>query len=100
MHAIEAKSGFAASVLEYLRAVRDRVCSRCGGRPPGDPRGNPCGTVLPLEQLVEALEQGQARREGRPFPERAASHAGHCPCKMERLAVLAAEAAEDLEKQR
>lgn len=103
MNTQKPNKGLTASVLSYLRAVRDGVCRRCGGRPFGDPRGNPCGTVLPLEQLIEALEQAQADREGRPRPEQreeASSHAGYCPCPMDRLATLAALAAEDLEEQR
>jgi hypothetical protein len=89
----EPAGGFAASLLEYLYAVRNGVCSRCGGRSADDPRGNPCGTVLPLGQLIEALE----RAEGRPpCPD----GAGYCPCPMERLAALAADAAEDLDKKR
>jgi hypothetical protein len=76
----------AARLLAYLEAVRDGVCRRCGGRPAGDP----CGTVLSLEQLIAALEQA------RSVPERA-SAAGRCPCSMQRLA---AEAAEEIERKR
>ena len=89
MHATEkARSSFEASLLAYLDALRARVCTRCGG-------------LLPMEQLIEALDEAQARREGRrPCSAPAAAHAGYCSCSMERLAGLAAEAAWELEQQR
>jgi hypothetical protein len=96
MQSMEKPGGFAISLLGYLKAIRDGVCRRCG-RPSGDPRGDPCGTVMPLEQLIEALERAQDLREGRPV---GAERAGHCTCPPERVAALAAEVAEDLEKQR
>ena len=57
---------FEAALSGYLCDLRDRVCSLCGGRPVGDPRGNPCGTVLLLEQLVDALNEPDARGDRRP----------------------------------
>jgi hypothetical protein len=92
-------------LLEYLREVRQEVCSRCSGRPVGDPRGNPCGVELPLAQLVEAMQiasAGGPTQEGdsQPFgPGPAVLPPDYvCPCPMDRLATLAAEAAEDLDR--
>jgi hypothetical protein len=91
-------------ILEFLGEIRDEVCSRCSGRPIGDPRGNPCGVELPLAQLVEALEMAAARRTtadrgSRPTPSTGTNHR-LCPCPMDRLADFAAEAAADLERRR
>lgn len=82
------------NVLEFLADLRDEVCSRCGGRPLGDPRGNPCGQTLPLDQLIAAIRAAQ----GGEGPGSAA--ANWCPCTLEKLAALAREAAESLEKDR
>src|SRR5262249_7733410 len=92
---------FEARLLEYLSDVRDRVCSLCGGRPIGDPRGNPCGTVLPLRQLVKALKEAEAGLVALPLcsPD-VGSPACACPLPRKRLAVLAALAAEDVEEER
>jgi hypothetical protein len=89
---------FDDALFGYLCEVRDRVCSLCGGRPVGDPRGNPCGTMLPLDQLAEALEDAEAWREHRPSRSAASSHPRACPLPMRRLAILAALAAEDVEE--
>ena len=64
----------AERALRVSTALREGVCRRGGGRPSGDPRGNPCGTVLPLKQLIEALERGE------DVPERASSVERPCPC--------------------
>ena len=90
-----------ASLLEYLCDVRDRVCSLCGGRPIGDPRGNPCGTVLPLGQLVKALKEAETGLVALPLCSAdATSPACACPLPRKRLAILAALAAEDVEEER
>jgi hypothetical protein len=81
-----------ACLREFLTGLRDEVCSRCGGRPPGDPGRNPCCTTLPLGQLVEALRQAHTAKPA------AGPAAGWCPCAMEKLASLAREAAECLEQ--
>jgi hypothetical protein len=80
-------------VLDFLADLRDEVCSRCGGRPAGDPRGNPCGQTLPLDQLVAAIRAAQGGEAPGPG-------ADWCPCTIEKLAALAREAAESLEKER
>jgi hypothetical protein len=97
----------------YLEAIRAEVCRRCGGRPAGDPGGSPCGAALPLSQLLEALEVVEAVRQppfargaapaedgGKAGPGCVASRAGYCPRRLARVAALAAEVAEDLERER
>jgi hypothetical protein len=97
----------------YLEEIRAEVCRRCAGRHVGDPGGTPCVAELPLSQLIEALEvvvavrqaplgRGTAAAEdsGQAGPGRVASRAGYCPCPMAEVAALAAEVAEDLDRER
>ena len=98
-----------AGLDAYLEEVRAEVCRRCAGRPVGDPHGTPCGAELPLSQLLEAIEVVEAVRHA-PFgrgsapaddgPGRVASRAGYCPCPLARVAALAVEVAEDLDRER
>jgi hypothetical protein len=101
MNATKPDREFEASLFAHLSDVRDRVCGLCGGKPIGDPRGNPCGAGLPLERLVEALNETEPRREGLPpCSANTAVHTHACPLPRKRLAILAALAAEDVEEER
>jgi hypothetical protein len=87
---------FAAGLYDYLAALRDRVCARCPYQAGPEPRE----CVLPLAQLIDALEEAQARREGRPPRPVQGPRAGWCLVPADHLAQLAALAADEIERRR
>jgi hypothetical protein len=99
-----------AELGEYLDEIRQEVCSRCVERPAGGPPclplGKVCGVELHLPKLVEAVHEVRSdlidpyldnnRKkvcEGCAF-----LHSDHCPCPMDRLAVLVVEAVEAFDR--
>ncbi|MFO0841456.1 MAG: hypothetical protein U0797_03515 [Gemmataceae bacterium] len=90
-----------AGMLEYLREIRDEVCSRCAARHAEEGEcpafGPPCGMELTLAQMVEAIDPAQA---GRLADEEKAALAQRCPCPKEELTELVVEASEAVEERR
>jgi hypothetical protein len=87
--------------LDLLHEIRDEMCSRCSGRPVGDPRGNPCGVQLSLDQVLEALKRAAARHTpDAPDEPETSFAASFCPLSMDQLTTLAGEVAGDLERRR
>jgi hypothetical protein len=98
---------------EYLKEIREEVCSRCverpAGGPPCAPLGKPCGVELHLPQLIEAVQAGQSdaidpyldRNRQQVCPKCAFSgNCDFCPCPMDRLAVLVVQAIEAVDERR
>ena len=97
---------------EYLREIRQHVCSRCPERPPGGPPcaplGKDCGVEMHLPQLVDSIH---AERSKLIDPYLAHNrlgicahcpylHSSICPCPMDYLAVLIVEAVETVDQRR
>jgi hypothetical protein len=99
-----------AAVQEYLDEIRSEVCSRCverpNGGPPCLPLGKPCGVELHLPALVSAVREVHSEliepylnHNRREICETCTYlHGEHCPCPMDRLAVLVVEAIENVDR--
>src|SRR5262245_49533608 len=97
---------------EYLEEIRKEVCSRCVERPPGGPPcaplGKVCGVELHLPALVDAVRSVHSGWMG-PYLDSTHEkvcrgcpylHADCCPCPMDSLALLVAEAVEAVDERR
>src|SRR5262245_61451051 len=101
-----------ADLQEYLDEIRRQVCGRCVERPEGGPPcaplGKVCGVELHLPRLVSAVREvhsdwmppylDSTRRkvcETCPYLRHDC-----CPCPMDSLAVLVAEAVEAVDRRR
>jgi len=97
-------------MAEYLREIRELVCSRCIEKPPGGPPcaplGKLCGLELHFEQFVTAVHDVQS-----PFIAPYLDHdrsvictdceqrgSSECPCPMDYLAVLGVQAIESVDQ--
>jgi hypothetical protein len=95
---------------DYLREIREQVCSRCVDKPPGGPPcaplGKLCGLELHFEQFVTAVHDVQS-----PFIAPYLEHdrsvictcceqrgSSECPCPMDYLAVLGVQAIETVDQ--
>src|SRR5262245_33269717 len=91
---------------EYLDEIRQEVCSRCverpEGGPPCGPLGKVCGVELHLPQLVAAVREVHSDWMG-PYLYNTHQkvcqgcphlHRDCCPCPMDTLALLVAQAVE------
>jgi hypothetical protein len=99
-----------AEMEEYLKEIREEVCSRCVERPPGGPPcgalGKPCGVEMHLEKLVDAVREVHSELIA-PYLDNTRSkicegcaflHSSSCPCPMDYLAVLVVEAIEAVDR--
>lgn len=97
---------------EYMKEIRDYVCSRCverpAGGPPCAPLGKVCGVELHLPQLIESVRKVHSHRID-PYLDHNRDevcsrcpflHADCCPCPMDTLAVLVVEAIEEVDQRR
>src|SRR5262245_23451780 len=95
---------------EYLTAIRDYVCSRCVERPPGGPPclplGKVCGIELHLPELLDSIHRCNSVSID-PYLEETHKcvcancvhlHSEHCPCPMDKLAVLLVEAVDEVDR--
>jgi|SRR5581483_8343038 len=91
---------------EYLAEIRSEVCAHCVERPPGgppcEPLGKICGVEMHLAELVDAIHAVQSTLAAPYFESAQKSvcgscafrHSRFCPCPMDYLLVLIAEAVE------
>jgi hypothetical protein len=99
-----------AELMEYLDEIREKVCSHCVerpyGGPPCGPLGKPCGVEMHLEKLVESIREIHSPLIA-PYLDnnrcKICSSCPHlntefCPCPMDTLAVLVAEAVEAVDE--
>ncbi len=97
-------------MAEYLREIREQVCSRCIEKPPGGPPcaplGRRCGLELHFEQFVTAVHDIQSPFIG-PYLDHDRSviccdceqqGGSECPCPMDYLAVLGVQAIETVDQ--
>jgi hypothetical protein len=97
---------------EYLDEIRLRVCRLCVerplGGPPCAPLGKECGIEMHLPQLIEAIRGVQSPLLA-PYLDRnrqqICNHCGRlgsaiCPCPMDYLGALLAEAVEAVDQRR
>jgi hypothetical protein len=109
----EARSPYDAHrMADYIREIREQVCSRCIEKPPGGPPcaplGKLCGLELHLEQFVSAVHDVES-----PFIAPYLDHdravictdceqrgSSECPCPMDYLAVLGVQAIETVDQRR
>ncbi len=97
---------------DYVRAIREQVCSRCIDRPPGGPPclslGRRCGIELHLAELIDAvhgIHAGAIDLYADAFhvqvcPTCPNRDKAQCPCPLDYLLLLAVEAIEDVDAQR
>jgi hypothetical protein len=99
-------------VEEYMKEIREQVCTHCIERPPGGPPcaplGKRCGIELNLRQLVDAVHQVHSGAID-PYIERfhddvctncPVRPTGQCPCPLDPLLLLAVQAIEDVDERR
>jgi hypothetical protein len=99
----------ATALDEYLTEIRREVCSHCVEKPPGGPPcaplGKACGIELHLPELIDSIHKVHSPLIA-PYLERnraeicskcAFLHSEICPCPMDYLAVLLAEAVETVD---
>jgi hypothetical protein len=98
------------AVADYLKEIREQVCSRCVERPVGGPPcaplGKQCGVELHLPELIESIHEVHSvsltpylehNREG--ICEHCAFfHSSICPCPMDYLSTLIVEAVERVDR--
>lgn len=94
---------------DYLKNIRERVCSRCVERPPGGPPcfplGKICGIELHLPELIESVGKLNSQSIDPYLQENRCHicatcphlHGEQCPCPMDTLAVLLVEAMEEVD---
>jgi hypothetical protein len=102
----------ATELEEYLAEIRREVCSHCVEKPPGGPPcaplGKVCGIELHLPQLIESIHKVHSPFIGPYLDHNRAEvcskcaflHSSVCPCPMDYLAVLLAEAVETVDARR
>ena len=101
-----------ADLQEYLDEIRQEVCSRCVERPEGGPPcaplGKVCGVEFHLSELI-ATVQGVHSDWMAPYLDStrqkvcqkcAYLHHDCCPCPMDTLALLIAQAIETVDERR
>ena len=99
-------------LAEYVTEIREQVCSRCIERPPGGPPcaplGKECGIELHLPEYIEAIH-GTDSLLIEPYLDKihqnVCSHCFRrgqegCPCPMDYLLVLLADAVETVDRRR
>ncbi|MBI2804247.1 MAG: hypothetical protein HYX68_04590 [Planctomycetes bacterium] len=99
-------------VPDYLKEIREQVCSRCVerplGGPPCAPLGKQCGVELHLRQLIESIHEVDSGSM-MPYLEHnragicehcAFLHSSICPCPMDYLSALIVEAVECVDRRR
>jgi hypothetical protein len=97
---------------EYLAEIREQVCTRCverpAGGPPCAPLGKQCGVELHLPELIRSIRKIHSNLID-PYLQQnrqeicascAHLHSSFCPCPMDYLCVLIAEAVEDVDRRR
>jgi len=101
-----------ADLEEYLKEIREQVCSRCVERPPEGPPcaplGKQCGVEMHLPQLIDAVREVRSEAIGpyldnnrRKICEHCPMlHSSDCPCPMDYLAVLVVQAVETVDERR
>jgi len=100
-----------APIGDYLDEIRKQVCTRCVERPPGGPPCVPlgvnCGVELHLSELIHSIHQVNHTHLIAPYQDRNRSEicencAFHgsscCPCPMDYLIVLIAQAVETVDQ--
>lgn len=103
----------AAPISEYLTEIREQVCTRCverpSGGPPCVPLGVNCGVELHLPELIHSIHQVKQTLLIEPYLdhnraeicESCAFHGSSvCPCPMDYLLVLIAQAVETVDQRR
>lgn len=96
---------------EYLGEIRKQVCSRCVERPPNGPPCVPlgvnCGVELHLRELVDSIHEVRYSNLLEPYQEHTRTEvcencaflgSSCCPCPMDYLLVLIAQAVETVDK--
>jgi hypothetical protein len=99
-------------LMEYREEIRRHVCSRCPERPPGGPPcallGKECGVEMHLPELIDSIHAVHSKLIA-PYLEHnrreVCAHCKYllsdiCPCPMDYLAVLLAEAVEAVDERR
>lgn len=99
-------------VADYLKEIREQVCSRCVerpfGGPPCAPLGKQCGVELHLRQLIESIHEVDSASIV-PYLEHnraeicehcAFLHSSICPCPLDYLSTLIVEAVERVDQRR
>ena len=99
-----------ATYEEYLKEVRQQVCSRCVERPPGgppcEPLGKRCGIEMHLPSYVRAVHEVESGSIG-PYLASLNKcvctncrllHSEVCPCPLEYLLVLTVQAIETVDQ--
>ncbi|HQU43845.1 MAG TPA: hypothetical protein PK867_13595 [Pirellulales bacterium] len=99
-------------MAEYLKEIREQVCTRCIEKPPGGPPcaplGKQCGIELDLPQLVDAVH-GVYGIAMDPYVERfhdsvcsqcPGRNSNQCPCPLDCLLLLAVQAIETVDERR
>jgi len=100
-----------APISEYLDEIRKQVCTRCVQRPPSGPPCVPlgvnCGVELHLPELIHSIHQVNYSHLIAPYQDRNRSEicenctfhgSSYCPCPMDYLIVLIAEAIETVDE--
>jgi hypothetical protein len=100
-------------LAEYRDEIRNHVCSRCvdrpAGGPPCEPLGKRCGVEMHLPQLVQSIREVHSNSIVPYLNHNRAAicegcvlhhHPSACPCPMDYLAVLLAEAVENVDRRR
>ena len=101
-----------ATYEEYLKEVREQVCSRCverpRGGPPCEPLGKRCGIEMHLPSYVRAVHEVESGSIG-PYLASLNKcvctncpllHSEVCPCPLEYLLVLTVQAIETVDQRR
>jgi hypothetical protein len=101
-----------ATYEEYLKEIREHVCSRCVERPPGgppcEPLGKRCGIEMHLPSYIRAVHEVESSSIG-PYLASVNNcvctncplhHSEVCPCPLEYLLVLTVQAIETVDERR
>lgn len=97
---------------EYMAEIRERVCSHCIERPPGGPpclpHGKICGIELHLQGVIDVCHAAKSDVMD-PYIEQlhrdvcsncSECMTDHCPCPLDYLLLLAAEAVDAVDQRR
>jgi len=97
-------------LADYLKEIREEVCSRCVERPPHGPPCAPLGKRCGIEtHLAEIVDSIHAVRSNviTPYLDNnrkcicancAFHHGSNCPCPMDYLSVLLVQAVESVDQ--